>query len=86
MIKTRATNFGDDYFYCKDCKQELSELMPALMQEIERQIISSGVRPVVKDEVWQLWENERKSGQLDEEDFRHLLGRLDRVKPKKDET
>lgn len=26
MIKTRATTHGDDYWYCRTCKKELSEI------------------------------------------------------------
>lgn len=27
MVLTRATDFGDDYHYCRNCKKELSELV-----------------------------------------------------------
>lgn len=27
MVTARATNFGDDYWYCQGCKKELAELM-----------------------------------------------------------
>jgi hypothetical protein len=39
MILTLATNFGQDYYYCRDCKKELAELMtlepkPSAMAEV----------------------------------------------------
>ncbi len=27
MVETRATNFGEDYWYCRTCKDELKNLM-----------------------------------------------------------
>lgn len=28
MVTARATNFGEDYWYCQSCKKELAELTP----------------------------------------------------------
>jgi len=31
MTKTRATDFGEEYDYCKHCKKELSEITKEIM-------------------------------------------------------
>lgn len=33
MILTRATDHGDEYFYCRSCKKELSE-MDGILEEV----------------------------------------------------
>lgn len=35
MIKAKATNFGEEYDYCRTCKKELSEMVPKLGLKIE---------------------------------------------------
>lgn len=34
MVLTQATNFGDQYHYCRSCKKELSEMRSELPNEI----------------------------------------------------
>jgi hypothetical protein len=37
MVKARATNFGEDYDYCRTCKKELKELQaqPIYVEEVK---------------------------------------------------
>ena len=34
MVIARATTFGDEYYYCRTCKQELDEI---IMEEINEE-------------------------------------------------
>ncbi len=35
MILTRASNFGDDYWYCRNCKKELAEII-IILEEVQK--------------------------------------------------
>lgn len=50
MIQTRATNLGDDYWYCRTCKKELAEMqvkwVPLARPSASQQALGSVYSPL----------------------------------------
>lgn len=49
MILTRATDFGSEYFYCRACKKELSELAVLESPPDDAALGLSGIRQVLSE-------------------------------------